>query len=232
MAFTNVWDVTQPPDTQPANQLGLDLRNLKTDTMQRMSAISGLLVNRPTPETVNADWTGLLYFATDTRQIFQWSNALAAWADVTISFTAGSIIARDFGAHAHTGDVAEDTIYTLALIAGFLGTTGALRIRVALQSGVTSGGFTIRVRLGGVVVFTTSTAIANQTHILDVTLANRGNPAVQVTSGTLFIGLSGAQSATFTTAINTAIAQNLTVSVQSNANGDVQTFNQFTVEAI
>lgn len=230
MAFSNVWDTTQPPDTQPANQLGLDLRNLKTDIMQRMGAISGLLVNRPVPETVNADWTGLLYFATDTGQVFQWSNIAAAWTDITIAFGTG-VIARNFGTFIHTGDSTEDVIYTFPIAAGLLGTNGAIRLRVALATGALSGGCSIRVKLGGVNVFVTSTAISNQTHILDILLSNRGNPAVQVITGTFFIGLTAAQSATFTTAINTANAQQLTVTAQSNANGDVQTFNQFLLEA-
>ena len=81
MAFTNVWDVTQPPDTQAANLLGLDIRNFKTDIMQRVSALAGTLANRPAPETVNADWTGLIYFAVDTFQLFQWDGA--AWQDMS-----------------------------------------------------------------------------------------------------------------------------------------------------
>lgn len=80
MPFTNVWDTTQPPDTQLANLLGQDIRNLKVDVMQRMSYISGTLLNRPTPETVNAIWGspsafGILYFASDTLQVFQWDGA-------------------------------------------------------------------------------------------------------------------------------------------------------------
>jgi hypothetical protein len=85
--FTNVWDTTYPPDTQLANLLGQDLRNLRTDIMQRLSLLSGTLANRPTPEIVNATWGGagfgLLYFSTDTKQIFQWNGA--AWVDVTSS---------------------------------------------------------------------------------------------------------------------------------------------------
>lgn len=85
--FTDVWDVTQPPDTQLANLLGQDIRNLKLDIMQRLSLLSGLYANLPTPETVNASWGGagygLLYFATDTNQILQWNGT--SWVDVTAS---------------------------------------------------------------------------------------------------------------------------------------------------
>lgn len=83
--FTDPWDVTQPPDTQLANLLGQDIRNLKLDVMQRIALLSGTSANRPTPETVNATWGGsgygLLYFQTDTNQIFQWSGS--AWVDIS-----------------------------------------------------------------------------------------------------------------------------------------------------
>ena len=83
--FDNVWDLTQPPDTQLLNQGAADFRKFRDDVMQRMSLMAGILANRPTPETVNATWGGvgygLLYFTTDTNQVFQWNGA--AWVDIT-----------------------------------------------------------------------------------------------------------------------------------------------------
>jgi hypothetical protein len=96
--FTNVWDITTPADTQLANLLGQDIRNLKNDTMQRMSLLSGTLANRPTPETVNATWGGtgfgLLYFSTDSGQIFQWSGS--GWTDISGSFFGSASSVRRF----------------------------------------------------------------------------------------------------------------------------------------
>ena len=84
-AFTNAWDETAPPDTQAANLLGQDLRNLKTDIRQRMALLSGTLVNRPTPDaTFGGASYGVLYFATDTNQVFQWNGA--AWTDISATF--------------------------------------------------------------------------------------------------------------------------------------------------
>ena len=83
MAFTNTFDVTFPPDTQAANQLGLDIRNLKLDLQQRMGATSGLSTGLPNigADAQPTNWTGLLFFATDTGAIYQWSGS--AWVAVT-----------------------------------------------------------------------------------------------------------------------------------------------------
>jgi hypothetical protein len=72
MAFTNVWDNTFPPDTQPANQYGADLRNMRLDVQQRFSSLCGLDANKPTLEAV---WAGLAYTATDTGNIYRWNGA-------------------------------------------------------------------------------------------------------------------------------------------------------------
>lgn len=83
MAPTNIWDILQPPDSQLANLLGQDIRSLKLDIQQRMGFISGSLATRwdPATDTQPTNWTGLLYFTTDTNQIFRWNGA--AWDDVS-----------------------------------------------------------------------------------------------------------------------------------------------------
>lgn len=84
MPFTDVWDVTTPADSQLANLLGQDIRNLKLDIQQRMGAMSGTLATRwnPATDAQPTNWTGVLYFTTDTNQVFQWNGA--AWVDVTV----------------------------------------------------------------------------------------------------------------------------------------------------
>src|SRR6266403_475826 len=111
--FTNAWDITFPPDTQLANLLGQDLRNLRVDLMQRLSLLGGTFANRPTPEIVNATWGGagygLLYFSVDTAQIFQWSGA--AWVDITNSFRF-QIVAAAVDLTLQQADIASATIVT------------------------------------------------------------------------------------------------------------------------
>lgn len=124
-SFTNVWDTTFPPDTQAANQLGLDLRNFRTDVMQRMSLLSGTFANRPTPEIANAVWGGagfgLLYFSTDTSQVFQWSGAV--WTDITSSILGiasggaqgGSRIVATVNLTAQAAAIGNTTLYAVPI---------------------------------------------------------------------------------------------------------------------
>ncbi len=90
MGYTDVWDVTAPLDTQAANQGAVDFRATKLDIMQRVASFgAGTHAARPTPETTSgtADWTGVMYWETDTKKVFRWSGT--AWVDITLSTPAG-----------------------------------------------------------------------------------------------------------------------------------------------
>src|ERR1700730_9744330 len=120
-SFDHVWDITQPPDTQQANLLGQDIRNFKDDIMQRFSLLSGTTANRPTPETLNATWGGvgfgILFFATDTGKIWQWSGAGPAWVDVTSNFIVPpsntSQIVATLSLTAQGANIAPTTLYAV-----------------------------------------------------------------------------------------------------------------------
>jgi hypothetical protein len=148
--FDHVWDLTQPPDTQLANLLGQDIRNLKDDIMQRLSLLSGTFANRPTPETVNAVWGGagfgLLYFATDTQQLFQWNGA--AWVQITFNSSlvatlnltgqAAAIAATTF----YTAPVGQAGLYRLSsnLLITTAGTGGTIQDLTLWNNGVSAQG--------------------------------------------------------------------------------------------
>jgi hypothetical protein len=94
MAYTNVWTTGAPLDTQAANQGAVDFRATKLDVMQRISSFgAGLLANRPTPEATSgtADWTGVMYWATDTSQVFRWNGT--SWDDISLDIPSGNGIA-------------------------------------------------------------------------------------------------------------------------------------------
>src|SRR5271166_2705970 len=89
MAFTNLYDDTFPADTELANLIGANLRQVRLDVQQRMAAISGLDAAKPNfgADTQPANWNGILFFATDTGKVYQFNNP--AWTDVTSSLLTG-----------------------------------------------------------------------------------------------------------------------------------------------
>ena len=83
MAFTRAWDETFPPDTQLANLLGLDIRQFKEDTRERLRDFgAGDIADRPTPEAVfgNAN-TGVTYYSVDENKLYRWNGT--SWVDAT-----------------------------------------------------------------------------------------------------------------------------------------------------
>lgn len=235
MPFSNFWDTTQPPDTQLANLLGQDIRSLKLDIQQRMGAQSGTLAARwnPALDTQPANWTGVLYFTTDTSQVFQWSGA--AWVDVTtlVIGVRPLVILKDSSLHVHTGDVTEDTIYTAVVTAGQLGTNGVIRGYISFGEtarGVTAP--TIRVRFGGqLIAVQVPTVAPPNTNILTFEMGNRGVTNSQFNIGVFFQN-TGSVPVGQNSTVDTTLVQNLTVTMQNVQPGDSQNFNQFVCEIL
>ena len=139
MAYTNTWTTAAPLDTQAANQGAVDFRALKLDTMQRISSFgAGLLANIPTPEvnSASANWTGVMYWATDTLQAFRWNGS--SWDDISTSLPTGTAVALattgasvnvNLAAPPTVGEVLTATSATTATwqgaVAVALATTGA-----------------------------------------------------------------------------------------------------------
>jgi hypothetical protein len=236
MPFTNLWDTTQPPDTQLANLLGQDIRSLKLDIQQRMGAQSGTLAARWNPllDVQPANWTGVLYFATDTNQVFQWSGA--AWVDITTLIIGQRplVVIRDSTAHAHTGTVTEDTIYTVPVAAGALGTVGVFRGSLAFGETARAGvAPVIKIRYGGnlCVSLQPSASFLNP-GIVYFEIGNKGVTNSQGTSG-IYLQTTATPIVIGTgTITDSTLAQNITVTVQSANAGDSQAFNQFIGEIL
>jgi hypothetical protein len=82
MAFTNIYDDTFPADTELANLIGQNLRQVRLDVQQRMAAISGLDAAKPAfaSDAQPNNWNGVLFFATDSLKVYQFNNP--AWTQV------------------------------------------------------------------------------------------------------------------------------------------------------
>jgi hypothetical protein len=150
--FADIWDISQPPDTELANLLGQNIRGLKNDIMQRMSLLSGTIANRPTPEvnSATANWGGIgygiIYISTDTNQIFQWSGI--AWVDITASV--GSDVIASVNLPNQAGQIASTVLYPVPInkagmyrasidtLITTAGTSGTLSPEIISNNGITT----------------------------------------------------------------------------------------------
>lgn len=239
MPFTNVWDDTFPADTELANLLGANLRQVRLDAQQRMAAISGLDASKPAfgADAQPANWNGILFFATDTGKIYQFNNP--AWTDVTNSFRlTTTVVFRNNTQVVHTGDTTLDTIFTAAL--PVLGANSVLRCTLSWKVNAQGAvGTSISMNLGGTQIITHSySSVGNYNGVEFLSLwyvinknsvssqkevfTNQMNAAFgQIVSES--VGLS---------AVNTGVAVNLLVQAQNGANTDSQNFDSFIVELL
>lgn len=163
MAFTNIYDDTFPADTELANLIGSNLRQVRLDVQQRMAAISGLDASKPNfaGDAQPANWNGILFFATDTGQVYQFNNP--SWTNVTASLLGGQ---RMIGGNLALGTTvnASSTIYagltqlalssltpeaTMQVPLSAAGTFRALYVNT-LGGQPATGSLVFNLRLGGV----------------------------------------------------------------------------------
>lgn len=173
MAFTNVWDDTFPADTQLANQLGLDLRNFRLDTQQRMAAISGLDASKPNfaGDAQPGNWNGILFFATDTGKIYQFNNP--SWTDITANIVGASRTNKAFTSSGSTNAVGQ-TLFDLSVPAGVLTAGSLIRMIGVVNNGATS----MNINVGGNTV-----VISNNTFTVDVQIINNTHYVMTVRYG-------------------------------------------------
>jgi hypothetical protein len=215
MAYTDVWDVTAPLDTQAANQGAVDFRATKLDVMQRIASFgAGLLANRPTPETTGAtaDWTGVMYWATDFVQVFQWAGS--AWLEVTNKLLGAAasnalfVLPNDTALHTITSRVLPANVLTNSR--GFAGEllftatlVGADSLAIILSLGATNT--------------TLATVVPNGTvtYSLSFSMINSGAPNLQQIAAVLQNTATGALTVlTTTTAVDTTLTQTIAVAAQ------------------
>lgn len=124
MAYTLTWDEVFPPDTQPANLLGDDVRDFKRDVRERVASFgAGTLANRPTPESV---FVGVTYFATDTGQYFRWNGA--SWDEI-VGFSGGATKYTDLNQVTVTNPPSPTTGNQITIPAGVIIVGSRISIR-------------------------------------------------------------------------------------------------------
>lgn len=153
--FSSAWDNTFPPDTQLANLLGSDLRTFRTDVQQRMSLQSGTIANRPAnmDAIFGGAGYGILYFSTDTFQLFQWNGA--AWVDITqtfFPFGASLIIDSQGALPVVIGTGVDQTIYSKVIPAGTISPGKGLKVTLAVlhNAGLNPATFKLKTALSAI----------------------------------------------------------------------------------
>jgi hypothetical protein len=188
---TNVWDITQPQDTELANLLGQNLRDLKNDIMQRMALLSGVLASRPTPETVNATWGGagfgLIFISTDTNQIFQWNGA--AWVDITGSIS-GSLLDAQANKALIAGTGVALQMYNYTLPANSIGVLKGIRVKASWLSNHTGINSVFSLNLNGTVIQSLNSASSGQ-FAVEHTILRSGAGISDATKNGFFVDGSG-----------------------------------------
>ena len=237
--FDHAWDITQPPDTQLANLLGLDIRNLKDDIMQRFAILSGNIADRPTLETVNATWggttNGVLFFSLDEGKVYRWNGS--AWVDVTAMIGGGG----GGGLTLQTNGVNNTIQNILNLVAGAgvtltAGGAGDVTIAASGGGGVPIAGFDVK-NLGGVVGIPAHTLVLVDN--VTVTFPSSGGPwrvmgsyhywvngGVQWQSG-MFDGINWFAQAMKVVNNNNSCLQSSELSPVTYANSSVHTFSVY-----
>lgn len=222
MAYTNVWDVTAPLDTQAANQGAVDFRATKLDLMQRIASFgAGILAARPTPEATGAtaDWTGVMYWATDTGQTFRWNGTV--WVDITSSI--GGTIISSAASIVAPADTNENIIYSGNVQANGLGSTGALNAQFFMNIAGGSGQVDVKFKFGGVVIGDNTFNAAGD-YLFNFFVQNASS-GVQSTIVKIIDAVGNILMAVIPSTVDTTILEALIITAQKTVGADVITFN-------
>lgn len=227
MAYAHVYDISAPLDTSAANLIGQDIRFLTQDIMQRVASFgAGLLAARPTPETTSAtaDWTGVMYWATDTQQVFRWSGA--AWVDISASipnvaspayfFSSGAAIVAPV-------DTVENTIYSGVVPANLLGAAKGFKYSFNFTTAL-GGTVTVRVKFGGSIigsaVIVTSSLFFMEGTVLNITAGTQSDQSIRFDFNVAQAALQQGS-----VAIDTTVNQTLLVTAEKTNGADAVTFH-------
>lgn len=134
-------------------------------------------------------------------------------------------ILTDYTRHTHTGDTAEDTIYSKLIRGGTIGSNGGLLVRLAYQPSVQGGvATTVRYKFGGTAMASESFTAASNGRVMTVQISNRNAQNNQTI--TQWLNVDGAAPAVLvsTGGIDTSADITFSITAQNGANTDSQNF--------
>lgn len=141
------------------------------------------------------------------------------------------VLAASGVAVSHTGTITKTALVTIVVPGGLMGPQGRLRVTALWTNNNNANNKTVFIEFGatGFLGSTNTTTIAQNQQI---TIANRNSLSSQVGFGGLFGGFGASGAAVTTSAINTAIDQNLVFSVQLANAADTAALEHYLVELI
>lgn len=161
--------------------------------------------------------------------------AICGYPQAGSGVTAGkpsAVRAQSAVAVPHTGTTNETTLATIAIPAGAMGVSGALRVITVWSYTNSANNKTFRARLGGSTFATAVvTTTASSSSLWEVWNRNAANSQVSNGSGA-GAGLGASGNATVTLAVDTSVAQNLTITAQLASAGETITLEAYTVEIL
>lgn len=151
--------------------------------------------------------------------------------EIVFPFSQSRILAASAVAVPNTGNTNENTLATIAIPAGVMGLNGILRIWTQWDYPSTANNKTMRVKLGatsfsGVVATTTLVA-----RILTM-IHNRGVANSQIGGAANFAGIGTVGAGDVNGAIDTSVAQNLTITGQLALGTETLTLEAYLVELL
>lgn len=227
MAYTDVWDVTMPLDTQAASQGAADFRQTKLDVMQRIASFgAGPFAGRPTPEITSstANWTGVMYWSTDTFEVDYWSGTAWVMINQVIAGAVGaSYIFTNAAPFTAPVDTTLDQVYIGNVNGQLLGGGAGIRTTFLITCTVTAP-IAVSYSFGGTNVFTFN--ITNSgIYLVEIYTMNAGLTNSQIHIGRLTVSGSISFLVNQETAIDTTVTQTVLVQVQKTNAGDTMAFS-------
>lgn len=129
----------------------------------------------------------------------------------------------------NTGNTTENTLVTIGVPAGGMGPNGFIRAWVLWSCNNNGNSKTLRAKLGGTTIFQLArTAQLSDQDLILVRNRNAANSQVMFPLGAA--GLAFGNAAVLTAGVNTAVAQNLTITAQLAVAGDSLTLESYQVE--
>lgn len=189
------------------------------------SAGTGTYVNLPNPATAPV---GATFYVTDVGGGAVLVNNGVYWRPVNGRL----LLAQSAVAASVTGTASETTLATVAIPAGVMNTSGSLVVTSLWSVTSSANNKTVRGRLGVSAAYAINLATSTATYHTQWITRNRGVANSQVTNMASSTAYAVSANPVTITSIDTAVAQNYTITCQLANSGETATLEAYSVELV